>query len=484
MLKLFGKHYGTERFFIMIFACLLIIIGLVIYGGKIYSDATKQSIASTALYTKQYTWSRTSATGSVVSLIADKSKTKVFMLLKNDAFTSFDASDYTVFFTNYDKSETRINNPALTIYSYGASGYVGFYFTDARGFGNQVVDIWIRNDSAASDMASENTFDPNMVHDQSFLDHNQIQIVANFGASGIKTSDVFDGANVNQLKLFANTAGVLNDGTQVLKAFDDAVRGADKTLTNMKQNQLKFLSYAANLKDMHVVVPELPYYIANDVINEAPINFDKEPGEFLPSMIQNSDVQTSGPIVLGGNDSDNSSEESGASSESNPTEGVTGAKYTDKDGVEHNFNYYHTDCLLPGTIMFDYQGKLLSDGFITQTSFYKGLTKPDMIEAYDKYKDWSAEMKAMYGDAIPKSIKYDTWRKTNGDYVDMTNADMSNTPAVINMYVDALNEYLSNRAKYFMYFDNILSLEYKIQLLGQNTTINSGSAENKNIWVY
>ena len=280
MFKLFGKHYGTERFFIMIFVCLAVIISMFAYGGKLKADSETTTLAATPLYTGEYIWSRTSATGRVVSLIADAKKTKAFMLIQNDAFTSFNAQDYEVFFTNLDKSEARVNDPALTIYSYGASGYVGFYFTDARGFANQLLNIIIRNDSAASDMANETTFDPNMVPDQSFIDHNQIQIVANFGADGITTSSVFEGSNVNQLKLFANTAGVLSDGTSIMPAFEEAVANADNTLKQMTQSRLLFNQYAQNLNEMGIVVPNLPYYIANDEINTVPIDFEKEVSEF------------------------------------------------------------------------------------------------------------------------------------------------------------------------------------------------------------
>lgn len=487
MFKIFGKHYGTERFFIMIFLCLAIIIGLFAYGGKLSSDARKTTLSSTPLYTGSYTWSRTSATGSVVSLIADERKTKVFMLLKNDAFTSFDARDYEVFFTNLDKAEERANDPALTIYSYGASGYVGFYFTDARGFANQLLNIIVRNDSAASDMANETTLDPNAVRDQSFIDHNQIQIIANFGATGIETSPVFDGDNVNQLKLFANTAGMLSDGTSIMPAFDAAVARAEETLTKMTQARLKYEQYAQNLSQMAIVVPDVPYYISGDVIDTVPIDFDKTQSEFDESMIIDEDYFGGSLLVstLGGSESDEDTGEADAvESGANAIAEGSGPEYADENGNRVKYSYYHTDYIVPGAVQLDYQGKLISDGFITQTSFYNSMEKPDPLKAYDNYAAWRDAMKEAYADAMSRRVSYDAWRKRDGSYVDMTDADMSGAPKVINLYVSALNEYLSYKHEYYTYMDQILDIEHKVFMLGQNTTVNSGSEDWKNIWVY
>ena len=66
--------------------------------------------------------------------MSNSRNTGVFLLIKNDdvALTSTNADDYQVFLTGADGDLQ--NNPSMTVYSFGLTGYVGFYFTDAKGF--------------------------------------------------------------------------------------------------------------------------------------------------------------------------------------------------------------------------------------------------------------------------------------------------------------------------------------------------------------
>lgn len=477
-MKLFDKHHGTERFFIMIFACIIALGAIFGYAGKINADRNKHTIASTALYTGGYKWSRTSATGHVVSLISNNERTKVFMLIKNDMFTSFDARDYEVFMTGTDgKIES---NPSLTIYSYGATGYVGFYFTNAKGFDNQVLNMYIRNDSAASDMATENTYDPNAVKDKSFRDHNQIQILANFGASGMQVSSAFDGANVNQIKLFTETAGVLPDGTNVYEVFNGACGDARAALDAMSDVKLRINQYAENLDQMAIVVPELPYYIKTDIVNTTPNDFTKEPVKFVEEMAEGDNSASSGTNFLG--ETEIANKDTGNVMADNTEGEGAGTGKVDQNGVK--YNYYHVEYMWPGAIHLDWQDKILSDGFITQTSFYKDMTDPDVRKAYEKYLEWRSESKDMYDSLMPSYVSYDAWRKKDGSYVDMADTNMTGEPRIINEYVKAVNEYLSLKRKYFDAMHRILEVEAKVQLIGQNTTIFVDSEERHTLWLY
>ena len=77
MFKIFGKHYGAERFFIMIFLCLAVIVSMYVYAFQISNESKRTTIASTALYTTEYTWSRTSAKGTVEALYTNTDNTRV-----------------------------------------------------------------------------------------------------------------------------------------------------------------------------------------------------------------------------------------------------------------------------------------------------------------------------------------------------------------------------------------------------------------------
>lgn len=474
MFKIFHKHYGTERFFVMIFLCLAILIGMFIYGGHIYNEGTKYVISSTSLYTGSYTWSRTSATGSVVSLIGSEDKTKAFMLLKNDKFTSFDAYDYEVFFTNNDKSEPRANDPALTIYSYGASGYVGFYFVDAKGFANQILDLIIRNDTPASEAADESMFDPYAPYDQSFRDHNQIQLFANFGASGMKVSPLFDTDQVNQITLFIEAAGTLSDGSSATGRFEELVKKADETLTKMSREWINIKAYAGGLENLGIVVPELPYSIKDDRIDKIAIDYGNEPAMFSSRMIREISAIGEGDVMLGSNSEEDGSGESSGSPEDNAAK---------PDPGDNAYYYLHTPVLMPGAVSFEYQNKTLYDGFITQTDFYKNLGSDDPMTAYQIYKTWYDETMADYSGSIATSVKYTSWRKRDGSYVSDKGAD-TGAWSVINSYVSAVNNYLKYKEDYYEYFDDILKIEYEMHEMGLSTTTNAGSADHGNIWLY
>lgn len=477
-MKLFGRHYGTERFFIMIFVCLLALISIFVYGGNIKADLQKQTIASTALYTRNYKWSRTSATGRVVSLVSNSTNTKVFMLIQNDSLASFDAKDYEVFFTSTDG--TRANDPKLTIYAYGTSGYVGFYFTDAKGFANEVVNIIVRNNTAASDLANENTMNLE-VRDQSFIDNNQIQIIANFGADGMEKSTAMDGQNVNQLKLFTDTAGRLPSGTHVTSRLNNLQSKANSLLDDMNRSKLLYEQYAQNLDQMAVIVPEVPYYIASDIVNTAPNDFIHEPDKFTSEMIQNNNT-SSGTNFLGGGSNNNQDNQT---SKPNQNLGITGATYVDEEtGQTKNYNYYHTDYLLPGTIHIDWQGRQMSDGFITQTSFYKDQIEPDMYSAYEAYINWRTDMMHEYESVeLYDKVNWESWRKKDGSYVDPTN-DTAGVLNIANSYENEVNNYIVAKSQYLQCIHDMLALEAELQLFGQNVTIFTDTADKKAIWLY
>ena len=73
-MKLFSRHYGTERFFIMIAVCFAVLVVLSTYGGIIEHQNNRQRISSTAIYNRNYIWSRTGSKGEVVGMFTDTSR--------------------------------------------------------------------------------------------------------------------------------------------------------------------------------------------------------------------------------------------------------------------------------------------------------------------------------------------------------------------------------------------------------------------------
>lgn len=486
-MKLFSRHYGTERFFIMIALCFSLLVGLTGYGGVIEHNNNRDWISTTAVYTWQYTWSRTGSMGQVVGMFTDTSRSAAFVLLKNDAaMTSVSAQSYQVFMKGRD--EALQNNPVLTVFVYGPTGYVGLYFKDTAGFRNQVYSLIIRNDSAASENATENQFDPNAERDSSFRDHNQIRLYLNFGASEVQVAPVMDVPNVTPLQLFMDMPADI-DGAGAATKYVQSCWDAQSTLAEMVQVKALIAQGDENLRQNGVIVPDLPHYIANDKIDTTPCDFSSQPMVFDPSMVLSAG-SVGGVENLYGYDSGMPSDtDADADGEGTPQTGVAGqgATYTDDEGQVHNYYYLHTDYLYPGAVCFEWQGKTFSSGFIDRIGRFGEGGETSSAARYNTYAAWRDSSKSDYANAMPTSVKYDSWRYVDGQIVDMTKAGAAGVggavPKLCSDYAAAVNRYLSLKEQYYKKLADILDAENSIQQLAGVMSSNDGKAV-QNLWLY
>lgn len=480
MFKIFGKHYGTERFFILLFLLFGVIVGLFVYSGVIRHQRNQFSLGSTPLYTYNYTWSRTSSTGSVVKMVSNSRNTGVFLLIKNDnvALTSTNADDYQVFLTGAD--EPLQNNPSMTVYSFGLTGYVGFYFTDAKGFSNQLYKMIIRANSAGSDAADESMFYQG-IRDASFRDNNQIQLYLNFGASGIPKLPIMDEPGLTPMKIMCD-AGIdmaslgITGNAQDFKGLQ---RSAQRQLDTMAKSLVMIKQYRSTLDEQGVEVPDLPYYIADDYIDAVPVDFNTAPTVFETDMLASGATGSSGTKFTGQVQTGGSSQK-GQASQAAPADKV----WTDTDGTSYEYKYFHTDYLYPGTANLRWQGLRLSDGLITQTRFYTG-DGQGLDEAYEAYAAWSSDCKKEYAGEMPASVKYSSWRMLDGSYVDMNTSDPLERQVVemIRKYVSQVNQYMSQKQAYLSLQVSMLQTESAIQSMRKLIYSNNGS-KMQNLWLY
>lgn len=485
-MKLFSRHYGTERFFIMIALCLTLLIGLSGYGGFIQHQNNKQWISETAIYTPNYTWSRTGSMGEVAGMFTDTSRSAVFLLLKNDgATTSTSAKSYQVFMKGRD--EALQNNPTLTVFVYGPTGYVGLYFKDTAGFRNQVYSLIVRNDSAASENANENTFDPNAERDQSFIDHNQIRLYLNFGASEVKVAPVMDVPNVTPLQLFMDMPASIGDDEGAAMKFARSCKEAQQTLAEMTQTYILIDQGRENLQDNGVIVPDLPHYIAHDRIDTVPNDFSTEPMWFEPSMATS--TGTAGRVDdLYYDNATQVPSTDGSDGEGDGNVGVAnqGAVWTDEEGIEHKYYYLHTDYLYPGMVSIPWQGAEFSSGFISKMGKFSE-NGGSSAARYGVYTNWKERAETEYANAMPTQVKYDSWRKVDGSIVDMTTQDMTGVNAIVpnlcREYGEAVNKYLLLKQRYGMQVATMLDAENDIQALAGVMSSNDGKAV-QNLWLY
>lgn len=481
MFKIFGKHYGTERFFILLACLFSLLVALFGYSLFIKHEQSKFSVGNIALYTGNYVWSRTSAGGSVVRFVCDRQHTAAFLLLKNNdvSLTSTNANDYEVFMTGTD--EPLKNTPSMTVYSFGLTGYVGFYFKDSRGFANQRTTITIRANSAAS-IAADDSMLYLGVADQSFRDNNQIRLVVNFGASGLSTLPVMDEPNLTPMKIMCDlnldmtTLGV----DDVASSYTALGSTAQSYLESMRNSLLSISQYRATLAEQGVLVPDLPYYIANDRVDTNPIDITQINTVFELSMLKSGGTGMSGTNFTGSVNVVPNAGTSGASSGTGQP--VT---YTDGNGNVRTYYFLHTDYLFPGTCQLFWQGRKLSDGLINQTRFYTGDGTQSFEDAYNLYRKWANDCSGEFASEMPVSIRISSWRYTDGTYIDMTNSTGLERQVVemINEYVNAINEYLSFKSKYLTLNNSMLKSESSIQSMRKLINSNNGSAK-QNLWLY
>lgn len=478
MFKIFGKHYGTERFFILLFVLFGLIISLFIYAGTIQHKRNQFSLGSTPLYTSNYRWSRTSAEGNVVKMLSNSRNTGVFLLIKNEnvSMTSTNADDYEVFLTG--ANEPMTNNPSMTIYSFGLTGYVGFYFTDAKGFSNQLCKMIIRANSAGSDAADESMFDYS-IRDSSFRDNNQIQIYLNFGASGIQKLPIMDEPGLTPMKIMCDAGidlaslGITGDA----KSFKTLQSTAQRQLNKMNKSLIAIAQYRSTLQEQNVEVPDMPYYIANDYVDTNPVDFNTMPTTFELDMLASGATGSSGTRFTGQTVKTEESEGNAAPVNTEKT-------WTDEDGTTYEYRYLHTKYLYPGTANVQWQGMRLSDGLITQTRFYTG-DGQGLDEAYELFHAWSEDCEEDYKEEMPTKVKYDSWRKLDGTYVNMSTSDPLEQQIVsmINKYVNEVNNYMATKQKYLETQVSMLETEAAVQGLRKLIYSNNGS-KMQNLWLY
>jgi hypothetical protein len=160
--KIFDKHHAIERFGI---SFLILTIVFCAITGSIISTSYKknhQALADTAIYTTEFTMSRTQTKGTVEGIFTNKDNTKALILLhfENMSNMSVDANNYTIFLRGINNNKMEIepleSNPTGALYIFGSSGYMGLYVVDKQGLQSQIWYMTLRNDKELTNVNEEN----------------------------------------------------------------------------------------------------------------------------------------------------------------------------------------------------------------------------------------------------------------------------------------------------------------------------------------
>lgn len=452
MFKYFGKHYGTERYFIIAFLCMCIIISTISYSINLSNQAHKRTLDGTVVYTYDTIWSKTQNGIHVDSVYASADKTKIFVLLQNtmglnsSMLQSHNAKDYQMFVTTMENGKFT-KTPKVTFYSYGDTGFFGIYIVDTSGFNSEILSIILRSDTPASDMISVDDIWAGAPRDQSFMDHNQVRLYMNFGGHGMKTLTALDNEVVDPVTVYSQI--------KYAQTYETSTQNMWANKMEMMQGYLREIAqYRAELADLGVNINAcpVPYYLANDRIDTIPNDFTKEPVVFDESMLHVSDNNG------GFNQWDvleNEVEVSTNITSENTATGLTYEVMTGTGVVQKPYLYLHTDYIYPGGLNFEWQGVPYIQGLPTKLpeQFYNKNTS--YLDAVNAYTEWSAEMQMTYSESsinnlMPKEIKYNGWRMMDGTYIDTEYVGQDYTKTsiatAIRKYETALNNY--SLAKY------------------------------------
>lgn len=175
-----GPHYTIERFGIAV--ALVTVTGLFFATMAACSDisAGRAVLGARAMYTTDFTTSRTGVSGSVEGVYRNKDHNRVLVMMKFEDPTqmSSDADDYYVYGSGIDGSKpTPIAKPLVgEIYSFGSTGYLGVMLEAPEGFAPQLLNLTIR---AKKELMSVDESALPANSDPSFSKYDQWRVVVN-----------------------------------------------------------------------------------------------------------------------------------------------------------------------------------------------------------------------------------------------------------------------------------------------------------------
>lgn len=263
------SHHAIERF--GIFVAAFLVVGLVVLtstGVSAYQSG-RASLASTELYTEEFTTSKTDLDGEVNGVYTNElgDKALVVMNFEDRAQISYNAADYQAFLLGSDadlNSETvSTSGVTASFHVFGSSGYVGMLLDADEPFDKQVLNLTMRANAELSfaEQAEQGEDADEMLTDSTFSKYDQWQVFFNPGASGAKEISALESSKFDPAKAFHEV--VLDD--QEEQARDDL----DAKLVEMRTDLSRVKAYTNELETTKVDglflrPPNVPKSIAGD----------------------------------------------------------------------------------------------------------------------------------------------------------------------------------------------------------------------------
>jgi hypothetical protein len=262
------SHHAIERF--GVFFGLFAVSGLVITAGSGAAafQSNQDLVSHTALYTTQFTTSKTELKGDVDGVYVNENGNRalVMMHFSNNAQISYDALDYQAFLLGSDSSLNT--EPVSTagvegeFHVFGSTGYVGVLLDADQPFDRQVLNLTMRANAELS-FTEEPEADAEAVGDQSFSKYDQWRVFFNPGAEEATVIPALDALTFDPARAFYDV---------VLHEEETTARDAlDAKLLEMRTDLAQIEAYTGDLETTKVDglflrPPMVPDTIASDEI--------------------------------------------------------------------------------------------------------------------------------------------------------------------------------------------------------------------------
>ncbi|UJW28870.1 hypothetical protein L3Q67_26910 [Saccharothrix sp. AJ9571] len=268
------SHHAIERFgvFVSIFA----VAGVIVIGsaGASAFQVSSDSLSYTALYTQEFTTSKTGLEGDVDGIYSNEQgdKALVMMHFPAAASISYKAADYRAFLLGSDQN---LNSEAVStsgikgsFHVFGSTGYVGVLLDAEEPFEQQVLNLTVRaNAELAHDERQQNQGKADEVADDaSFRRYDQWRIFVNPGASETTTIPALNTTRFDPAQAYYDV---------VLKAAEKETRAKlDQKLIGMRANLAQIQAYTSDLETTKVAglslrPPPVPVMLTGDRITGA-----------------------------------------------------------------------------------------------------------------------------------------------------------------------------------------------------------------------
>lgn len=276
-----GRHHEIEKFGITVLVMTLLLGGSLGTSGYAAITRNHKILERQALFTSQFEMSKSKASGQVLRVFENDSRTKAFVLLKFSDMSkmSSDAKTYKMFLLTKGGSN---HHPSGAIYVFGQTGYVGLYLVDSEGFSSKLQNIVLRaNAQLVPDSAKA---DP--TKDASFAKYDQTLFSVNLGAKVTDQGSISVSEATNSNAIFERGVTItaqLNDEPLDSKTLFNSLvaENLDKETRLKLADDLNTMKYQLNLIDEYtkrlqsfdldgrrIVIPETMASILGDSIIE------------------------------------------------------------------------------------------------------------------------------------------------------------------------------------------------------------------------